>query len=167
MQVEWYGEAKSELLRENHYPNHHEPHIVSPEIVRWSYYLLTYSMEQSPSWEANWFAASQEFPRVLWNPKVHHRTHKHLPPIPILSQPNPVHTPTSHFLKVHPNTSIILPSTPGPLQRSLSLRFPHQIPVHTSRWFYCSIELFWTQANKVYAPVHMTLILCLKYNKRV
>jgi hypothetical protein len=36
-------------------------------------------MEQSPSWEANWFAASQEIPRVLWNPKVPHRTHK-LPP---------------------------------------------------------------------------------------
>jgi hypothetical protein len=32
-------------------------------------------MEQSPSWEAHWFAASQEIPRVLWNPKVHHRTH--------------------------------------------------------------------------------------------
>jgi hypothetical protein len=27
--------------------------------------LLTYSMEQSPSWEANWFAASQDIPRVL------------------------------------------------------------------------------------------------------
>jgi hypothetical protein len=25
-------------------------------------YLLTYSMQQSPSWEANWFAASQEIP---------------------------------------------------------------------------------------------------------
>ena len=32
------------------------------------YYLLTYSMVQSPSWEANWFAASQEIPRILWNP---------------------------------------------------------------------------------------------------
>jgi len=25
-------------------------------------YLLTYSMVQGPSWEANWFAASQEIP---------------------------------------------------------------------------------------------------------
>jgi len=33
-------------------------------------YLLTYSMVQSPTWEANWFAASQEIPRILWNPKV-------------------------------------------------------------------------------------------------
>ena len=27
--------------------------------------LLTYSMVQSPSWGANWFAASQETPRIL------------------------------------------------------------------------------------------------------
>jgi len=39
-------------------------------------YLLTYSMVQSPSWETNWFAASQEIPRISRNPKVHYRTHK-------------------------------------------------------------------------------------------
>ena len=42
-------------------------------------YLLTYSTVQSPSWEANWFAASQEIPRISRNPKVHYRTHKHTP----------------------------------------------------------------------------------------
>jgi hypothetical protein len=41
-------------------------------------YLLTYSMEQNPSWEANRFSASQEIPRNLWNPMVHHRIHKSL-----------------------------------------------------------------------------------------
>ena len=55
-------------------------------------YLLTYFMEQSPSWEANRSAASQEIPRILWNPKVHHCTHKRTPPVPILSQLHPVHT---------------------------------------------------------------------------
>ena len=43
-------------------------------------YLLTYSMVQSPSWEANHFATSQETPRISRNPKVHYRTHKRLPP---------------------------------------------------------------------------------------
>ena len=54
-------------------------------------YLLTYSMVQSPFWEANWLAASQEIPRIFRNPKVHYRTHKRPPPVSILGQPNPVH----------------------------------------------------------------------------
>ena len=90
-------------------------------------YLLTYSMVQSPSWGANWFPASQEIPRILWNPKVHYSTHKCLPPVPILGQPNPVHIPTSHLLEIHPNTH---PSTSRSPQWSLSLRFPHQDPIH-------------------------------------
>jgi len=81
-------------------------------------------MVQSPSWEANWFAASQEIPRILWNPKVHYRTHKRPPPVSILDQPNPVHIPTSHLLEIHPN--VIHPSTPRSPQWSPSLRFPQQ-----------------------------------------
>ena len=90
-------------------------------------YLLTYCMVQSPSWEANWFAASQEIPRISPNPKVHYRTRKRPPPVSILGQPNPVHIPTSHLLQIHPN---IHPSTPRSPQWSLSLRFPHQDPTH-------------------------------------
>jgi len=91
-------------------------------------YLITYSMEQSPSCEPNWLSASQEIPHILWNPKVRYRIHNCPPPVPILSQLYPVHTPTSHFLKIHLN--IILPSMPGFPKWSLSLRFPQQNPVY-------------------------------------
>ena len=77
---------------------------------RWVY-LLTYCMEYSHSWETNRFVASQEIRRILLNPKVHYFIHKCQPPVPILSQLNPVNIPTSHFLKIHLN--IILPSTTG------------------------------------------------------
>jgi len=65
---------------------------------------------QNPSLEANWFAASQEIPRILRNPKVHYRTYKRPPPVPMLSQPNPVHITTSHLLEIH--HIIIHSSTP-------------------------------------------------------
>ena len=95
----------------------------------WQYHnLLTCSMVRSPSWEANWFAASQEILRISRNPKVHYRTHKRPPPVPTLGQPNPVHIPTSHLLEIHPN--IIHPSMPRSPEWPPSLRFPQQDPIH-------------------------------------
>jgi hypothetical protein len=91
---------------------------------------LTHSIEQSSSWEANRFSASQEIPCILWNPKVNYHIHKSPQPVPILSHFDPVHAPTSHFLKIHLN--IILPYMPGSSKWSLSPRFPHQNPIYTS-----------------------------------
>jgi len=85
-------------------------------------------MGQSPSWEAKRFSASQEIPRILRNPKVHYHIHKCLPPVAILSQLDPVHAPTSHFLKIH--FYIIFPSTPGSWMWILSIGFPDQNTVY-------------------------------------
>ena len=76
------------------------------------------------------FAADQEIPRILWNPKVHYRTHKRPPSVPILNQLHPVPTTSSLCLKIHLN--IIIPSMSWFPQWSLSLRFHHQNLVHTS-----------------------------------
>ena len=83
-------------------------------------YSLTHSMEHSPSWEANRFSASQEIPRFLRNPKVHYRIHKCLPPVPILSQLDPVHIPTSHWISILILSSHLRQGLPS----SLFLFFP-------------------------------------------
>lgn len=62
---------------------------------------LSVPMEQSSSWNANYLLASQGIPHICWNPKVHHRVHKSLPPFTILSQINPFHASSNYLLKIH------------------------------------------------------------------
>ena len=63
-------------------------------------------MVQSPSWEANWFAASQEITRISRNPNVHNRTHKLPSTVSILASP-------IHSIYPHPTSrrSILILST--------------------------------------------------------
>jgi len=63
--------------------------LFQPVIIPANGYLL-YGVS-TPFWEASRFSASQGIPRILWNPKVHYRLYKCLPPVPTLSQINPVH----------------------------------------------------------------------------
>jgi len=55
------------------------------------------AMEQSPSWEADRFSASQETPSILWNLKFHYQIYKSPQTVPILIQINAAHASQSHF----------------------------------------------------------------------
>jgi hypothetical protein len=97
---------------------------------------LTNCMEQGLFWKANSSSADQEFPHILWNRQVYYRAQNNTPPVPILSQINPVQTPF-HFLMTHFN--IFLPSNSRLSNRPLSLMFPTKTlytpllsPVHAS-----------------------------------
>ena len=64
---------------------------------------LTNSREQNPSWLSNSSSASQEIPHIWQNPKFHHRIHKRLPTVLILSQINTVHAFPNNSLKIYFN----------------------------------------------------------------
>ena len=89
------------------------------------------------------FAANQEIPHILWNPKIYYRTHKRSQTVPILSQIHAV-------LKIHLN--IILPSTSLSPQWSLSLRFPHQNLVDTSPFLHMCNMSCPSQSSQFYHP---------------
>jgi hypothetical protein len=97
--------------------------------------LLTYCMEQSPSWEVNRFAASQEISRILWNPKVQYRIHKCPPPVYVPSPLNPVHTPhptswrSIWILSSHPRLGLPSGLSPSGFPTK-TLYMPHPSEVH-------------------------------------
>jgi hypothetical protein len=77
-------------------------------------YLLTYSMEQSRSWEANPFSASQEILRILLNPKVHYRIHLSLSRATSIQSIAPHPTSWRSILILFSHLILGLPSGPFP-----------------------------------------------------
>jgi hypothetical protein len=64
-------------------------------------YLLTYLFtELSPSRGAVNYAATQELPSSLWNPKVQCRVHNSPPLVRILSKISPIHTILSYLRSI-------------------------------------------------------------------
>jgi hypothetical protein len=98
---------------------------LSPYVLHAPLISVHDSTEQSPSWEAN-KSLDKETPRILWNPKIHHRIHNSPPSVPVQSQIYSVHVP-------HPNSrrSILILSS----QTSYKM-IPHttQIRNRTNSW---------------------------------
>ena len=124
--------------------------------------MYIYSMVQNPSWEANWFAASQEIPRISRNPKVHYRTHK--PPPPVLSWASPIQSiyphPTSwrSILILSTHLRLGLPSglfTSGFPSKTLYTPSPHPYAPHAQPISFFSIlspAQYWVRSTNHLAP---------------
>ena len=91
--------------------------------------LTAWLIHEACRWEINGSSGIQLIRIIFSNSKVHYSVHKSSSLVPIMSQPNTVNVLPSYFLKIHFN--ITLYADTWTLQRSVSFKFPKQIPV----WF--------------------------------
>jgi hypothetical protein len=83
-------------LAQGHWNNHDDKST-------FQFIKLTSSMELSTSWEVASRSATQEFPNILWNLKIHCRVKKRAPLAHILVHINPVHATPSYLSKIRFN----------------------------------------------------------------
>ena len=99
-------------------------------LTDWKANYPSKSLEQSLYFKSNLSSTNQETPRLLRNPKFHHRIHYFPPSVPVQSQINRFRFLSSCFFKILFNT--VLPSTPLSSNWSFSFMFLNQSPVGIS-----------------------------------
>jgi len=100
--------------------------------------ILTYAskmndqLHRAESWLRSWyFSASQEIPRILWNPIVHYHIHKCPPLVPNMSQTIAVHTLPSSWRFIPILSSYLCQGLPSGL-------LPYCFPTKTLFYFVCA-----------------------------
>jgi hypothetical protein len=96
-------------------------------VGRWLINWPTNCMARINSCETVSRSATQEFPHIFWNPKLHCRIHRSPSLVPILSQINPVNKVLryaffSFLLTLH--SSSVQISSPTPCSQTLSVYIP-------------------------------------------
>jgi len=131
----------------------------------WSTYLRTYSVEQSPSWEANRFSASQEIPTFYGTRRfiTSFTSVRHLS----MNQLDPVHAPKSNFWRsILILSSHLCPGLPNGLFPSCfrTSDLPHTCymptPSHSSRVMFYTIVLL-NNCCALHTPCFFTRVLIL------
>jgi len=116
-------------------------------------------MVQSPSWEANWFAASQEIPRISRNPKIRHLSLSWASPIQSI-YPHPNSWRSILILSTH--LRLGLPSGLLPFgfpNKTLYTPSPHPYAPHTEQNYQLKFKEC-TESSQRCCVVQVQEVLC-------